>query len=1300
MENAAGGSSSNDPSNMTVALAASSMVNPADHLSTEAYQANLRRIEEMKDIVRRLEANNDQAHRNYLMDQLEKRAKEGREAEEMLQKLRSGSQLPPTLNTGGHPGTDDRANVLLPSTATLVEVPDHPPTNPAPSSFVQPTIHHWAPQVYQSSQQSRPPLAQTPTSSSAQAQYSVRYPVPYPYYAYYPYAPSQQLDRGPTVQQEQINFRLEGYNHHSPYYSTDHSEHHPRVNAFSKQDLGGHYGTQRSGHSRSAQRTGVTGSAGVAHAHYPAAAFPAQSVPQPQSTNAQPQPTPHSHHPEPAHRVPAVALTDSAQRRASVSRAQARSRQTPVTAPAPPTVPSLVQPQVAHPTQPPVTQALYHQSQATAQPSSSARSEAPPQQDVQQPIVHHHVVPSTSSAHPAPQQQQQQSQQSTGSQPSNQEAMLGRALQHAVQSGPEHTAALVTNAIRAGVSMPRLQAAVRSVPEHQWKAIYPNFLQHLPADLLPRKTTSPLVPGFSSTILTSPVPEPSTMDIAGSAPPAQASSTGVQMDGSASQVDTVQSGTTSHITVPTEPAAEHAMTTTPTPRISTPLTAARTFTANPPVTPERPTDPRQPTVRTPQQADKRRLAFDILRSLGRPVSTFDAKTVAKSKEASRRPTPSARPVEGPAIELPLTLTSSQENEMATEQGQASYAVPSTDHTAESPLIITAPPAPPVTTAPVAPATQPVLQPTTSPPSLAQQQPGQVEVTVPTMSADEAAHPEGQKPEAPPTATDLTLVETGPTSNVSLPIPPEVPSPPSPKSQLSIEHPVPTHQLQNLYLGERHLEPPTAEDVRMASPPPSRPETEHIKMPNDAEIVEAPLVAESSTAQRVRPPSPTEDRSLALGGLPLFLPSPPASLAADRSSAPPPPDTDDDAFALDDVGSPPPSRKRYSTEHEDGDAVDEDASVIRVKKKPRKRPYVLVPVPPPYVMKSKEKFRRKGRVARVDEDTVLETTDEEDAHSRIQYSQPEEVQFIEHERLVVKDGSCRFIERPCKWRDCDAVLNCGVNLFAHLEKHGEDDLQQVPFQCRWEGCGKKFRTNNDRFQHFRIHAIFPIPCPHAGCDEFFSEPTKVYNHKDQEHHGQQLPARPPTLPYKPSIPATVGRLPPRLPSHRIVPRRVYKARISPERHAVVGPWVLWNIFGPVQLNTKKQNVSIRGRVAADKDGDKADANQDEYDFLLPLSAGSSRVTPLDELLSPEVTRMVSHGLTLWGETKTSHGAVVTSGDGFVSSGSLEASGFPAAVSQREGVLMSVEPGGECDAVDSRAPAATAAEEEIVEKTLTL
>lgn len=81
MENDAQQGASSDPSSTSVALTATSMINASDIISPEVYQANLRRIDEMKDIVRRLEQNNDQAHKNFLMDQLAKRVQDGREAE-------------------------------------------------------------------------------------------------------------------------------------------------------------------------------------------------------------------------------------------------------------------------------------------------------------------------------------------------------------------------------------------------------------------------------------------------------------------------------------------------------------------------------------------------------------------------------------------------------------------------------------------------------------------------------------------------------------------------------------------------------------------------------------------------------------------------------------------------------------------------------------------------------------------------------------------------------------------------------------------------------------------------------------------------------------------------------------------------------------------------------------------------------------------------------------------------------------------------------------------------------------------
>lgn len=66
---------------LSISLAASSMISSLDVINQEAYQANLKRIQEVKEMVQQLETNNETAHKNFLVDQLEKRAKDGREAE-------------------------------------------------------------------------------------------------------------------------------------------------------------------------------------------------------------------------------------------------------------------------------------------------------------------------------------------------------------------------------------------------------------------------------------------------------------------------------------------------------------------------------------------------------------------------------------------------------------------------------------------------------------------------------------------------------------------------------------------------------------------------------------------------------------------------------------------------------------------------------------------------------------------------------------------------------------------------------------------------------------------------------------------------------------------------------------------------------------------------------------------------------------------------------------------------------------------------------------------------------------------
>ncbi|KAG6378576.1 hypothetical protein JVT61DRAFT_12841 [Boletus reticuloceps] len=89
-------------------------------------------------------------------------------------------------------------------------------------------------------------------------------------------------------------------------------------------------------------------------------------------------------------------------------------------------------------------------------------------------------------------------------------------------------------------------------------------------------------------------------------------------------------------------------------------------------------------------------------------------------------------------------------------------------------------------------------------------------------------------------------------------------------------------------------------------------------------------------------------------------------------------------------------------------------------------------------------------------------------------------------------------------------------------------------------------------------------------------------------------------------------------------------------------ILWNIFSPVELNTRKQNASMRGRPARQAinyDVDSSDPRRDDYDFLLALSSYPAKNPQLDDLDSTLITMSAARGLTLWGS-----GSTVDSGAG--------------------------------------------------------
>lgn len=140
---------------LAVSLAASSMINASDMITPEAYQANPKHIQNAKEMAWMVEMNNKAAHKNFLVDQLEKRAKEGREAEYVIPlfscvvkarirwriKKYVGAVKKPAGTVGAFlsdlsvpsyldsPETVQFTNNapgdnILPTTATLVEVPD------------------------------------------------------------------------------------------------------------------------------------------------------------------------------------------------------------------------------------------------------------------------------------------------------------------------------------------------------------------------------------------------------------------------------------------------------------------------------------------------------------------------------------------------------------------------------------------------------------------------------------------------------------------------------------------------------------------------------------------------------------------------------------------------------------------------------------------------------------------------------------------------------------------------------------------------------------------------------------------------------------------------------------------------------------------------------------------------------------------------------------------------------------------------------------------------------------------------
>ncbi|KAG1815714.1 uncharacterized protein BJ212DRAFT_238250 [Suillus subaureus] len=178
---------------------------------------------------------------------------------------------------------------------------------------------------------------------------------------------------------------------------------------------------------------------------------------------------------------------------------------------------------------------------------------------------------------------------------------------------------------------------------------------------------------------------------------------------------------------------------------------------------------------------------------------------------------------------------------------------------------------------------------------------------------------------------------------------------------------------------------------------------------------------SSSAPSFREQSREKSGDNGSGALPLFLPSLSASPApSDHSSVPLPPETDDEVLMTESIlrgGSPSKSRV---------DLLDVDharTSLRSVKRKKGQRVYVLVPPPPP-------ELRRAIKKRKLEDQGIVSGSEEEES------------KYNDFEQALIADCRVRMVERPCQWNGCDALINCGENLYLHLKLHLQETSSQA------------------------------------------------------------------------------------------------------------------------------------------------------------------------------------------------------------------------------------------------------------------
>ncbi|KAF5387954.1 hypothetical protein D9615_000663 [Tricholomella constricta] len=610
---------------------------------------------------------------------------------------------------------------------------------------------------------------------------------------------------------------------------------------------------------------------------------------------------------------------------------------------------------------------------------------------------------------------------------------------------------------------------------------------------------------------------------------------------STTAVAATSNGSSNSVTVPVLPTSA----TTASTSIST------TFMS--PSTPTAPLSASGPSIRTPAQADKKRLAKDLLRAL----------SFSSHKRSHPEDGPSPHPLEPPA------------KRHASGQGtQASTPVHDESTTEANGGAVPSPQA--------------------EPSSLRTQQ---------RSHYSTGSHADVQPPAGPsgqyyrPWVLNPSAFSKGSSSEtVSLPTPSiSRPSPPAAEHETSVTSPFETPQSPPPIFGSSTL---TAQD----------------------ETVIASSRVPTKSSSRSPPPDDAAPASTIFlpqrAKTPLFLPSPSSS-----------PFVKPTGVAVEEIFN---------------DLILDDTSSSS-RQVPRSQPfYILVPPLPDYVLRHRTRRLRKRRrlstpvvvmdeiEPEVEEISSSDTTmdDEEDVDT-----DPASNGFVndDAELEAVRFSCSRLSERPCKWNGCNAVLSSTEKLIQHFASaHRWQRTFKGFYVCLWQHCGRHERNSVQLFHHLKSHATIPLSCAYNDCRESFKTPRQLAKHHQSEHSNAML--KPSTALFTPTL-EPLPEAPNVIPSYLIEPT-VRQASISKERHAALGPWVLRNIAGPVNLGIRRYNAASKLTRTSSGEGVKRSGNQ-QYDFLnFPSTNFSttpsqpSKIRGMANLESGEVSEMVYDGMVLW------------------------------------------------------------------------